>query len=231
MNHYNAAMQAFIDRAAMPPEIFNLPIDDRGFPVPWFVEWIDGKPDFRVIGRGKIQNAWKFKRCWICGGTRGVYASYVIGPMCAVNRTISEPGSHHACATFAAIACPFLAKPAMKRNEKDLPEVRKDAAGLGIKRNPGATAVWTSRYGKPFAVPPGVPGAQGGVLFDIGEPSKVEWYANGRTATRAEVEHSIKTGLPLLEDTIMMEKPERQEAAREHLKQSLFRASAWLPAA
>ena len=32
----------------------------------------------------------------------------------------------------------------------------------------------------------------------MGAFEKVEWYAEGRQATRAEVEHSVKTGLPLL---------------------------------
>jgi len=31
-----------------------LPVSPRGFPVPWFVAWLGGVPDFRCIGLGKL---------------------------------------------------------------------------------------------------------------------------------------------------------------------------------
>jgi hypothetical protein len=31
----------------MPESVGRLPVDHRGYPVPWFVAWIDGKPEFR----------------------------------------------------------------------------------------------------------------------------------------------------------------------------------------
>jgi hypothetical protein len=33
----------------MPARFARLPADERGYPVPKFVEWIDGKPDFRCV--------------------------------------------------------------------------------------------------------------------------------------------------------------------------------------
>lgn len=72
----------------MPPRIARLPVNDAGYPVPWFVAWIDGKPDFRVIGPAKLPKAVKEGRCWICGDKiTGPTVAFVIGPMCAVNRT------------------------------------------------------------------------------------------------------------------------------------------------
>jgi hypothetical protein len=35
-------------------------------------------------------------------------------------------------------------------------------------------------------------------LFELFEPHRVDWYAEGRPATRAEVTASIETGVPLL---------------------------------
>lgn len=58
-----------------------------------------------------------------------------------------------------------------------------------ITRNPGVTCVWVSTGATVF--PDG--------LFEIGEPRKVRWYAQGRPATRAEVEASIDSGMPELE--------------------------------
>lgn len=181
-----------------PARIASLPVDpQRGVPVPWFVAWIDGKPDFRVIAPGKVGEAIRFDRCWICGQQRGRVGSFVIGPMCAVNRTSSEPPCHRDCAVYAAMVCPFLVKPHMRRREAGLPEESQDAAGQGLKRNPGVALVWSTRAWKWFKVPAG-PGVNAGILCEIGEPEETLWFCEGRAATRAEVDHSIDTGLPLL---------------------------------
>jgi hypothetical protein len=88
-------------------------------------------------------------------------------------------------------ACPFLAHPERKRNEMDLPEEHIEPAGIAIKRNPGATVIWITESYAPIKAP-------GGVLFQLGEPTSLEWYARGREATREEIMESINTGLPLL---------------------------------
>lgn len=191
-----------IDPSTIPPRVAALPIEARGFPVPWFVQWFeDGKPtdgtgvpDFRVVDERKLVRAVKEKRCWICGQRLGVHLAFVIGPMCAINRVISEPPSHSDCAEFAARNCPFLTRPRMRRNEKDLPEGNTPAAGFGIKRNPGVTCLWVTRSYRPFRPHVGYPG----ILFRIGEPERVLWFAEGREATRDEVMASIDSGLPLL---------------------------------
>lgn len=176
----------------MPKRVARLPRDRRGFPVPWFVHWIDGEPDFRIIGPGKLTDACRASRCWVCGDSLGVHRVYVIGPMCVINRVTSEPASHRDCAEFAAKACPFLTKPRMRRNEKDLPENRA-IAGLHLDRNPGCMALYETPRAKPFR-------AGDGYLFQLGEPTRVDWWAEGRTATRAEVLASIDSGYPILLD-------------------------------
>lgn len=184
----------------LPRQMQKLPVDHRGFPVPWFVAWIDGKPSFPVADGRKMHIARIQQRCWVCGGKLPKIRASVIGPMCAINRTISEPQSHLECARFSARHCPFLANPRMKRVPEHLhPEGAKDAAGDGIKRNPGACAVWIeSKPSKPFPV-------GDGILFELGKPTKVEWYANGKEATRAEVVESIESGLPILLESCAME--------------------------
>ena len=111
--------------------------------------------------------------------------------MCAVNRTSAEPPSHYDCAFYAAQACPFLTQPRMRRNEKDIPEDTREPAGIMLKRNPGVTLVWVTRHYKPFK-------AEGGVLFRLGDPGRVEFYAEGRKATRSEIMASIDSGMPIL---------------------------------
>lgn len=193
-----------VELPPLPDRVARLPRDSRGFPVPWFVQWMRGgeptrwddpgaEPDFRVIGEGKLWMAYNRQRCWICGDKLGVHQVYVIGPMCVINRVTSEPASHRQCAEFAAKACPFLTKPRMRRNAKDLPE-GGISRGLHIDRNPGCVALYETPNAKPFKV-------KGGHLFRLGPPLRVDWWAEGRSATRAEVLASIDSGYPILLDT------------------------------
>lgn len=183
---------------AKPPVAMQfLPRDHRGYVVPFFVAWIDGKPDFRVTEPLKLRRCVHEGLCWLCGGPLARYVAYVIGPMCAVNLTSSEPPSHLACAEYAAQVCPFLTMPKATRREANLP-AHTQAAGVGLKRNPGVTLVWITRDRlAPFNVPPG-PWGNPGTLFKIGRPVEVKWFAQGRAATRAEVIESIESGLPEL---------------------------------
>ncbi|MBK3333519.1 hypothetical protein GA845_00540 [Burkholderia pseudomallei] len=194
--------------------MMNLPIDERGYPVPYFVAWVDGKPDFRVSDGAKMQNCVRFHRCWLCGGMLGRYRAFVIGPMCAVNRVSSEPPSHLNCALFAVHACPFLILPKAIRREANTPEGMTDPPGIFLKRNPGVSLVWVTRE---YRVTP----CDGGVLFRLGEPSATLWYAHGRRATREEAQASIDSGLPALREVAASENAlpelERMIAAVEPL--------------
>jgi hypothetical protein len=199
----------------IPDNMAMLPVDERGYPVPWFVEWIEGRPDFRVTSRLKMYRAVKFDLCWTCGKPMGTKRrAYVSGPMCSVNRTNGEPPSHVACATWSAIACPFLSKPAKHRREEGLPDEGQFHPGA-ILRNPGAMVVWVTRGTKiKFA-------DRDGLLFDLGEPERVEWYARGRPATREEVEASIASGLPLLREAAAKDGPEAQRQMEAAIQAAL----------
>lgn len=177
----------------MPSSIAKLPRDDRGYPVPWFVAWIDGKPEFRAADARKWSIAVKEKRCWVCGEEILKQQNvFVIGPMCAVNRTTAEPPCHKDCAIFSAKSCPFLSMPKAVRREANLPESATEGPGLAIKRNPGVTLLWYCNGYELFN------DGMGGVLFRIPNPSKVEWYSQARKATREEILESINTGVPIL---------------------------------
>lgn len=173
----------------MPQRVTYLPRDARGYPVPKFVEWIDGKPDFRVIDPEHMLRCIRHKACWICGEPLGRYMVFVIGPMCVINRISAEPPSHMDCARFAAEACPFLSQPLAKRRERDLP-AHAEVPGM-LEHNPGTMCLWvTSSY---KVVQNGK-----GLLFQIGEPMSVEFWSQGRKATRAEIDAAIEKGFPLL---------------------------------
>jgi len=200
-----------------PSRIQALPVDERGYPEPYFVAWIDGKPEFRAMDPNKWMSCVNEKRCWVCGERLGANLAFVAGPMGGINRTSSEPPSHLECAHWSAINCPFLARPHMVRREDEV--INKDkmvemAAGIALTRNPGVTMIWVTKGYKVFADPKGKP------LIEMGDPHDVIWFARQRRATREEVIESVTTGLPVL---IEVAKLEGKDAVRE-----ANRRAAWL---
>src|SRR5262245_41338481 len=119
----------------IPDRMARLPLDARGYPVPWFVEWINGAPEFRVMDTRQWKVAVQQRRCWVCGYALGKYLSFVVGPMCGINRTTSEPPSHLDCADWSARACPFLTRPHMVRRDSAMPEDARPGAGVMLERN------------------------------------------------------------------------------------------------
>ena len=188
-----------LDLEPLPSRLLKLPIDARGYPVPWFVAWVPGPdgvdvPEFRAMDAQKFVRAVKEKRCWVCGDVLGKWLTFPIGPMCAITRTISEPPSHQECAEWSVRNCPFLSTPNMTRRDRHLPEEHHDLAGVSILRNPGVALVWVTRDWYIYPDPNGQP------LFNIGKPEATMWYSHGRDATRDEVMASIESGLPILQE-------------------------------
>ena len=202
-----------------PARVARLPKDERGYPVPAFIEWIDGKPDFRYARAEFRQRAFERGLCWVCGEPMGVHRVYAIGPMCVVNRVTSEPASHRDCAEYSVKACPFLVRPRMRRIPLKEDEPR-NAAGLMLERNPGCTCLYETSEAKPFD-------AGNGWLIRLGKPNRVDWWAEGRQATRQEIMDSINSGYPLLMDMAMQESVE----AVDELARMRFDAIKLLPAA
>jgi hypothetical protein len=223
MSEQNPGLHASIRHITRPPRIARLPLSARGYPVPWFVAWIEGVPDFRVIRHGAVTEAIRRSRCWICGEERGRYQAFVVGPMCVVNRISSEPPSHRECAEYAARACPFLTRPHMARRETGLPSSIVQPAGIPIDRNPGVAVLYVTR-GFVIARAPRT-GGPDGMLFRMQEPTEVLWYREGRTATRAEAMHSMSTGVLELQRIAEQEGPE----AMAELAQSTLSAVKHLP--
>lgn len=206
----------------LPPKMAGLPVDERGYPVPYFVAWVDGKPDHRIADGSKMPSAVKLGLCWMCGQPLGRFKSFCIGPMCSITRTISEPPSHLDCVRYAAQACPWMTRPHAKRRDSNLPDEVIEPAGHGLKRNPGAVCIWTTTTYKTRRI-------NGQYLFTIGDAVHTEWYAEGRPATRAEVDASIQSGLHLLRE------PAEEEDAADpgagavaELERRITRETSWL---
>ncbi len=223
-------------RDDLPPlteRIARLPIDERGYPVPAFVQWIikDGNevepaapgkpgayPDFRIVDPDHMLHCIRESACWVCGDKLGVFRSYVIGPMCSVNHTSAEPPSHRECAEWSVKGCPFLTKPHMKRREDELIEKSMgNVAGHMVKRNPGVSLIWTVRNQLKFWND-----GNGGILFDIGNPIGVSWWKEGRKATTDECVEALNGSIEALLEVCETDE-ERNEVAskRDMIVQSL----------
>ncbi len=210
----------------MPARIARLPRNHVGYPIPWFVAVLeDGTRDFRIASAERQIAAIQEKLCWVCGHRLGGFVTFTIGPMCAVNRLSSEPPAHRDCATYSAQVCPFLAKPKMHRRPIGDGHDTVSAGGETITRNPGVTLLWTTRRFRPFRAPMG----HAGLLFDIGDPTGVDWYRSGRTATRAEILDSIETGLPALREACQRDADPKDSL--QHLDRCVQAALKLLPTA
>jgi hypothetical protein len=216
----------------MPFRIRRLPRDERGYPVPRFVQWfVDGEnsrsrrrgasPDFRYADQEFRWRAFHNGHCWVCGDPLGVHKVYAIGPMCVVNRITSEPAGHRECMEWSVQACPFLIHPRQKRDRKDLDERARSPGGIMIDRNPGCVCLYETALAKAFN------DGTGDWLIKLDTPSRVDWWAGGRKATRAEILDSIDSGFPILFD---LAKREGTKAVEE-LNRMRVAAMTLLPAA
>lgn len=211
-------LNAAIRDIPLPPRMIRRPVNERGFPVPWFVSMIRGKWDFVNLDPRKIIEAYNRKICWLCGEPLGTFKAFVIGPMCSINRVSSEAPAHADCAEYAVKACPFLARPNAKRNTAASLAGDEHVPGIMIQHNPGANLIWITKAFQPIRDP------NGGVLFALGEPTSVSWWAEGRKATRAEIDAAIEKGLPFLRRVAAAEN------AMDDLDREIERAKKLLPA-
>lgn len=178
----------------MPKPVAALPRDERGYPVPWFVAWVNGKPEFRVADGEKQQLAISNHQCWICGKAIQHRPTFVVGTTSMINRCHGEPPCHYECAVFSAKACPFLTRPKAQRREANLPG-GTTTGGVAIERNPGCCVLWVCRS-KAEAYSIFRHGR--GLLWSLPDPSSLEFFAEARTATRDEVLRSLDEGKLLL---------------------------------
>ncbi len=171
---------------ALPDEMKSLKVDARGYPVPWFVQWFNGKPDHRVVNPKRLDHAMANPVCWVCGGNLGLKVpTFIIGPAGFTNGINSEPPSHPACAGFSIKGCPFLSNPNMKRRRDasyPVPDGQGKSAGIMLEENPGVMALYESISYDLCS------DGMGGLLFSLGEPfSRVKWFRSGRRATYQEI--------------------------------------------
>lgn len=114
----------------MPPAIAARPRDARGYPVLAITPWSEGTPDFAVTSTARIVVCAVERRCSICGtglGKGPVWRVVSAEEAAAIGRAVDdaqrysntaktvEPPGHRACMLYAAMVCPYLARPTARR--------------------------------------------------------------------------------------------------------------------
>jgi hypothetical protein len=135
------------DQVPMPAAIAALPRDPRGFPVLAITPWRDGVPDFAVTSPARILVCAVERRCSICGLGLGkgpvwrVVGAEEAAAIAAEPRSFEnvastlEPPGHRLCMLYAAVVCPWLARPNARRG------LDADVVGLQMTRGEARGAV------------------------------------------------------------------------------------------
>lgn len=213
----------------LPRHMIGLPEDERGYPIPWFVPFIENAegvkiPEFRVMDTKKWVIAIRERCCWVCGLRLGRHLTFPIGPMCAINNITSEPPAHYDCALWSVRNCPFLSRPKMIRREGALPpavDPTKTIGGIALLRNPEVTVLWTTQEYRAQA------DGRGGHLLHFGEAEHVEWWRERNKATQQECFDAIQNGLAAALASLP-EIPNDAECAEFH-RRALGKLMPWLP--
>jgi len=102
----------------IPSFLSHLKTDARGYPVPYFVPWINGKPDFRMISKQCLLECVERKLCGICGKKLHEYQYFITGPIGLSNGTHSDPPAHRDCCEYSLQVCPHLHFEKADRNDR-----------------------------------------------------------------------------------------------------------------
>lgn len=100
------------------------------YPVPFIVQYIDGKPDFRVVDPDKWDRCVNEKLCSICGRRLGELCFIVGGPKTAANHLFFDPPMHQICAEFSAKVCPYVSGKNRQFSDRPVPATHSDMGDI-----------------------------------------------------------------------------------------------------
>jgi hypothetical protein len=105
----------------IPKELLHLPVDERGYVIPFFVTYVDGKPDFRLLDIRKQNKCITKRLCPVCGRKLPKDSMFFIGGIKTfTNRVCTDPGMHRVCAEYSLMTCPHMYLEKAQRREKGL---------------------------------------------------------------------------------------------------------------
>ena len=128
------------DQVPTPAAVAARPRDARGYPVLAITPWYDGTPAFAETSPARILVCAVERRCSICGLLLGrgpvwrvVGADEAVAIVTASDSydnaaTTVEPPGHRSCMLYAAVVCPWLARPNARRR------FDADVVGIALSR-------------------------------------------------------------------------------------------------
>jgi len=142
----------------MPATVAARPRDARGYPVPAITPWQDGVPVFATNGVARAFLCAVEHRCSVCGTTMdgpvwrvvgGTEAAAIATELAAGrpyrnHAPTGEAPGHRACMLYAAVVCPYLARPNARRGQDVA--AHGHTAGRGAARGSGAAVVGYDGY-------------------------------------------------------------------------------------
>jgi hypothetical protein len=186
----------------VPKELQGRPVHG-GYVTPYFVAWYrEGKmvhektpgaiPHFPTVDVIRATHCRKQNLCWCCGKQLGTFKWFVFGPASAVVRQSVEPPSHRDCAHYAAQVCPFIVNPNRTAGAKPVRPGTVVNPGVSA-HHPGVCVLWATRTWTLLNVEP----KHGIYWFQPGEPETVEFWREGRKATRQEIQEAFDRSLKM----------------------------------
>lgn len=128
-----------IKEIPIPLWMKKLPIDKRGYPVP-YIAFIDDSdnPQFTISDEYKRQFVIRKDKCAICGNKLLRYRALVGGPASAFleESAYLDPPMHPDCCRYALKVCPYLAAPSYIRRINDKKLDKANASGIAVLSDP-----------------------------------------------------------------------------------------------
>ena len=161
-----------------PDAIADLPKDQRGYPIPFFVyRPEDGaEPDLRIADV-RTQRLCHLKRlCWVCGRKLGETLAFIGGPKSVQQHVFVDYAMHLECAEFSMRTCPFLLGQSKRYAKAQRPSQAHAPAGMILER-PEIMAIYLTRKYRTVEVGQDV-------LFRPGKAVAVKWFRDGQRIER-----------------------------------------------
>lgn len=156
-----------------PPRIAALPREERGIPIPYFVKYFNGKPDLRVADPKKQMLCATKRVCWVCGQPLSYVSAFIGGPIsCLQSLAFSDGPMHRECAEFSLKYCPYLAIPASKYRDANLPAGTELPTGAVEEKPDKFGMVLTANYRSAIY--------GNGLIFVAHNVQELTWWKEGK---------------------------------------------------
>lgn len=133
----------------IPAFLSHLKVNGAGYPIPYFVAYNNGVPDFRLLDARKQLLCIEHKTCSICGKKLFKGAYYFIGgPMGYTNKISTDPPMHRQCAEYSLNTCPHLHLQKAHRRENGVEDLIAQQGQVMMDKPPMLLLIKSDKFEK-----------------------------------------------------------------------------------